>query len=137
MALRIAILVGLLSLAPVAAEALELRDLAIHYQRFHPSNRIPDLAGFTAKEGVGLVLNVGLVGPFYWNNRIVAMTDPGSYRLIGWNFSVGARLHRKFLIEYEHFSKHLLDHSDAAYPAGKFAVQDSLGFVWYLYRGEE
>lgn len=120
-------LAALLATQPVSA--VELKNLSVYYQRFHPSNRIADLQGHSAKEGVGLQLDTDLWGPLYWNNRIIAYTDNGQYRLVGWNMHFGVRFSKNFSVEYEHFSKHLLD----TVGENKFPVQDSLGFIWQIY----
>lgn len=127
-------LLALLLILSTQARAIELRSLAVHYQWFDSSNRIPDLDGFKAKEGLALSMETDLFWRFYWNTSIVSLTDPGQYRLVGLNMHLGARVTESLSVEYEHFSKHLLDHGDAGYPAGKFPVQDSLGFVWVIYR---
>lgn len=111
----------------------ELRDLTIRYARFHESNRIPDLNGFKAKEGLSVDVNVDLFWRFYWDSRVMSYTDPGSYRMVGLNTKVGFRILDSLSIEAEHFSKHLLDHTDHGYPSGKFPVQDSIGLVWTVY----
>lgn len=116
------------------AQAVELQRLVVNYQYFDGSNRIPDLAGFKAKEGLSLSMDVDLGWRFYWNSRVVSLTDPGQYRMIGLNMHLGWRVTDKLSVEYEHFSKHLLDHGDSGFPAGKFPVSDSLGLVWTIYQ---
>lgn len=126
-------LLALLLLLSTQAPAIELRSLAVHYQWFDSSNRIPDLDGFKAKEGLALSMETDLFWRFYWNSSIMSLTDAGQYRLVGLNMHLGARVTDSLSVEYEHFSKHLLDHGDGGYPAGKFPVQDSVGVVWTLY----
>lgn len=123
----------LLLFLSLTCNAVELQKIDLGYQRFHDSNRIPDLNGFKAKEGLSLGVNIDLWGPFYFDNRIISYTDEGSYRLIGWNFHLGAQVFKSLKVEYEHFSKHLLDHDDHGYLEGKFPVQDSIGIVWTIY----
>ena len=123
----------ILLLAPIPAPAFELTNLSLVYQRFDPSNRIPDLSGFIAKEGLNLEIDTNLFWRVYWGSRVVSFTDDGGYKLVGLNMHIGVRVLPSLSIEYEHFSKHMLDHTDANYPAGKFPVQDSLNVVWRLY----
>ena len=117
----------------VSCQGIELDSLTLNYQRFNESNRIPDLEGFKANEGLNLGVDLTIWKPFYWNNRIVSFTDQGSYRLVGWNSHIGVRVFDCLKIEYEHFSKHILDHTDHDFQAGKFPVQDSIGFVLTIY----
>lgn len=115
------------------SQAVTLRDLSLNYRRFDPSNRMPDLNGFTAKDGLTLNVDTDLFYRFYWNSRVVALTDNGGYKLVGLNFHLGVRVFSTLNLEYEHFSKHLLDHDDSGFPQHKFPVEDSFGIVWTLY----
>lgn len=127
----LALLIALLT--PVDARAVDLREVRINYRYFHESNRVLELAGEKAKEAINLGVNIDLVGPLYWNNEIKSLTTSAQYRFIAYRFMLGARVFRSFHVEYEHMSGHRFDAVDAVYPAKRFPVQDSLGFVWTVY----
>lgn len=125
----------LVASAPRCADAFELTELSIQYQRFHPSGRFPEMPEHQAKEGVGFNLNTDLVclewrgrPCLIWRNTVHALTDPGQYRLVGWKFFLGARIHW-FEVGYHHWSQHLLE---AVHPEVKFPVQDALSVKIHL-----
>jgi hypothetical protein len=113
------------------AQAVELRELSVFYKYFNNRSRDPFLYDSTPKEGLDLNFNVDLVGPFYWNNTVSAMTDDAQYKSVYWNFHVGFRLFPSLAVEFEHLSRHLLDDR---YPYMKFPVQNSLGFHWTIFQ---
>lgn len=115
----------------------ELDRLAIEYGRYHPSARMPEMPGFTAKEGLAVLFDMKLAGPLYWRNRVHAKTDPGQYRSIGWQFELGAdpffwndSLKNHLELFYAHHSQHLLE---GQHPWMKFPVNDQLGLRWNIY----
>lgn len=118
----------LLMLLVSSAQALEVRELSLNYRYFHPSARDPFMIT-PLKEGVSLRMNLGLAGPCFWDNDIVAITDPGQYKTVAWNFHLGCTIMPGFDVEYEHMSRHLLDDK---HPWARWPVQDSVGFRWYL-----
>ena len=92
-----------------------------------------EIPGFKAKEGITLNLDLNLGGPFFWDNKILSLTDAGGYRFVSWNFFLGIKVFRDLKILYEHRSGHLLDHGDFDYPGGKFPVNDSINLEWQIY----
>jgi hypothetical protein len=83
-----------------------------------------------------LVWNIDLFRHYYFDNSIISFTDrfedsgkTDQFRLIGWNFQVGAKLTGWFWIEYHHYSRHHLDQK----APGKFPVEDALGVRIYFY----
>lgn len=131
-------ILGFVALSAKCVPAAELDRLAIEYGRYHPSARIPEMPGYKAKEGLAVLFDLSIVGPLYWRNRVHGLTDPGQYRLVGWQFELGAdpffwrdslRGHLEFF--YAHHSQHLLE---GAHPWIKFPVNDQLGLRWTLYK---
>jgi hypothetical protein len=116
--------------------ALEVKELKINYRNFHPSGRLLELPGLQVKEGLNLGLNLDLIGPFYWNSTIRSLTDGGGYKFLSYNFFLGVRVFSNFYVEYEHRSGHAFDRSDSVFSNGRFPVEDSLGFQWYLIRSD-
>lgn len=122
-------------------DGLELQEVSLHYKRFWDGGRDPlvtqnGLDGRAMDKELNLDINVDILRYFYWNNTVHSMTDRtidggnGQFRVIGWNYKLGARIFPSFHIQYEHFSQHLLD---TTYAHGGFPVQDSVGFVLYIY----
>lgn len=131
--IRLLVLGTLLFLAVVMqcseANAMELTDAGVKYQRFFDNNYTPYLDG-AQREKLTLILDVDLLPTVYWWNRIEGVTDETQYRHIGWNFGLGLRLTPALSIGYEHHSQHALDR---ATPLGAhFPVEDSVGFTWHF-----
>lgn len=112
----------------------ELREASINYKYFHASGRDPYLYRHKLKEGLSLNLDIDLGKGFFWDSLIETKTDPGSYRYIGYNFKLGFRLIPSLDIQYEHFSKHLMEDK---YPHMGFPVEDSLGLKWRVFTRPE
>lgn len=135
----------LLSVSTAFADDVELKEVSISYKDFLGGGRDPlitqnGLDNRALDKEINLNINVDIYDHFYWNNTVHSMTDrvatggAGQFRVIGWNYKLGARLFSSFHIQYEHFSQHLLD---TTYVHGGFPVQDSLGFVFYIYSKPE
>jgi hypothetical protein len=118
----------LLLLMASPAQAIELSELSIDYQYFHPSNRMAELVGKSAKEGLGLNMELKPWGPSFIRSRVHALTDNGQYRLVGWEFQLGTRLWGWGELSYHHHSQHLLE----AQAPWKFGVEDSLHLKLWL-----
>lgn len=116
----------------------ELDRLTIEYGRYHPSGRFAEMPMHRAKEALGVEFDMKIFGPVFWRNRIHALTDPGQYRLIGWQFAVGADpffwqpdLKDHLELFYRHHSQHLLEDN---LPDMKFPVNDALMLRWTIYK---
>jgi len=123
---------------------VSLREVSVDYKRFFPKGRDPLITGnglLNRELGneVNVHINSDFMSYFYWDNMVHSLTDRdatthtgGQFRVVGWNFKLGMRVSRFINIQYEHFSKHTLDHS---YAYDSFPVQDSVGVKLYLYGG--
>ncbi len=121
-------------------KVLELDAVNVNYKQFTPGGRDPlissnGLEGRYLDKELNLTVNSNLFKYGYWNNMVHSMTDQdldgrGQFRLVGWNMKLGVHLGPYLDVQYEHFSKHILD---APYAPG-FPVQDSVGIVIHLYR---
>jgi len=133
--MRYAILVPLLLLAGCSSNAISHRETYINARQFTPGGREPLLPkGSRLNKELNLGFNTDLYRFGYFDNKAWTMIDQGQFRTVGWNYKLGARMTDRLAVEYEHFSKHLLDH--AAYSNG-FPVQDSIGIVLHLYRRDK
>jgi len=107
-----------------------LSELSIDYQKFIPGGRFLELPNQPVNESFALNFNIDLAGPFYWENKIHALTLPNKFAWIGWDFEIGTRLFSDGLrIFYHHHSQHTLDTLDPSFP-----VQDAIGLKWILMR---
>lgn len=106
-----------------------LDDISLNYQRFLPGARHPLFpSGMEPKEELNLDFNTTILTYFYWNNRVHSMTNQHQFHVIGWNYRLGVRATPWLSLQYEHFSRHLLDTNYAGYP-----IQDSVGAIIKLY----
>ncbi|HUR99057.1 MAG TPA: hypothetical protein VMZ26_13405 [Pyrinomonadaceae bacterium] len=115
------------------ANAVELRELGIRYRYQADYGFTPELGEeFRAKENIVLVMNVDVLGPFFWDNAIRAMTDVGgAYRLIGWNFFLGLRVSKYVKLGYEHFSQHRIGAEELR---PHFPLYDGFFVSWTIFR---
>lgn len=105
--------------------AVEIRDLSLEYRQFQEGSILHELPDqFAARGELNLDLDMRLVGPLFWRNRVHSLIDQSQFRLIGWNFVLGWEVTDWLELNWEHFSRHLLD---AQYPNRHFPVEDSLG----------
>jgi len=105
--------------------AAEIRDLSLEYRIFQQGSILHELPGnFEPRGELNLDFELQVLGPIVWRNRVHSLIDQSQFRLVGWNFALGLEITSWLEINWEHFSKHLLD---AAYPDRHFPVQDSVG----------
>lgn len=123
-----------LLLFPVAAQAVELRDLSIDYRKFYDGSHFAELPNEQIKEGLALDFLTQLGGPVYWRNEIHALTSPARYVWVGWHFSLEVNvLPGLDVIAWEHHSQHALGMAE---PTGHFPVNNSIGLHWTLYHAD-
>jgi hypothetical protein len=121
------------SMADGAWKLLSLRETKLNYKYFVHPGRDPLFTDSSQKEELNLSVNTDLLSVFYWDNTVHAKTNDAQYHVVGWNIHLGVHVCRYLDVQYEHFSKHLLDSS---LPYMKFPVEDSVGVNLYLYRRE-
>ena len=120
---------------------LDLQEVSLEYKSFSSGGRDPlitqnGLEDRALDKEVDLNVNIDILKYLYWNNTVHSMTDrftdggAGQFRLVGWDYKLGVRIFDSLHVQYEHFSQHLLD---TTYKHGDFPVQDSLGFILYIY----
>lgn len=110
---------------------LELSEAKLNYKYFvHPGRDPLFSPNAPQKEELNLHVNTHVARVFYWDNIVHAKTNDAQYHVVGWNLKLGMHLHRYLDVQYEHFSRHLLDEKGPS----KFPVEDSIGVVLYLYR---
>ncbi len=114
-----------------AAELVSLDETSIHYKRFVPNGRNPYFLTMPPKEELNFQINFSALKVCYVNTKLHAMTNSAQYHLVGLNAVIGARITKGIHVQYEHFSKHLLD---TTYPYQKFGVEDSIGVKFFLYQ---
>lgn len=123
-------------LTPALASPLKTREMFINTRKFFPNGNTPYL---TKGRDLGYELNINHnIDVFklgYFNYKVWSLTDQTQFRWVGLNFKAGIRLTSIIDIEYEHFSKHILD-DEYPYKAqgNNFPVEDSIGVNIYLMR---
>jgi len=116
-------------------DAVKIGDVYIEGKHFtHARTPLLQQNGLNGpKQELNLQVDSVLFSYFYFNNRIHSQTDERQFRVVGWNFKLGISIWRNLDVEYEHFSRHLLDRN----PAFDFPVQDSIGFRLYFNRQDD
>ena len=143
--LSVLIIVGLIVFSSIVhADAFELKEVSLNYRDFLPgtyyplitNNGIPNRA---LDKELLLNLNSDLWKYGYWNNTVHTMTDKdattgatGQFRLVGWEFRVGAKVFDCLDVGYYHHSQHLMD---ASLPY-HFPTEDAVEIKIYLYSAE-
>lgn len=131
------ILTAILLLMMSDAEAtdwhlIDLKELNVNYKRFVSDGRDPLIYPYVHKEAINLDVNMDLFNVFYWDNRILSVTDDAQYRGVGLNVKLGLRITQSLSLQYEHLSQHVLD--DKVQRMDKFPVEDSIGLVLKIYQ---
>lgn len=93
--------------------------------------------GSVLNKGVDLNIKTDIDRYFYLNNKVWSLADQHQFRYIGWNWIGGVRLLPQIDLEYEHFSKHILDKEYPYKAQGRFPVEDSINIRFYLYRSDD
>jgi hypothetical protein len=120
---------------------VDLKELNFSYRQFLPGGSDPlitdnGLPNRTLGQGIDLNVNLKLAEYFYWDNKIVTMTDQDSvtgssqFRMVGWNFRLGLNVTENVQIGYWHFSEHVLDYT-AVFP---YPRQDAVEIKVIIYR---
>ena len=90
-------------------------------------------AGYTPTNRLDVHLDLKLFdGIGFIDNMIHSETDQSQYRVVGWNYRMGAHVGNNLDIYFEHYSQHLLD-SPTVGP-NSF---DALGVRVYLYKAKQ
>jgi hypothetical protein len=114
---------------------IELRESYINYKYFVHPGRDPLFTDLPHKEELNLHVNTDILRYMYWDNMVHSMTDASQYRVVGLNTKLGVRLSGILDVQFEHFSKHMLD---TVHPWMRgFPVEDSVGINLYLYRPDK
>jgi hypothetical protein len=126
--------------AYAAVEPFKMQRTYINYKDILKNGHNPLMTGGSvATKEINLHLDTDVFKYFYYNNMIWSLWDQHQVRWIGWNFKIGARVLPFLDLQYEHFSKHILDKEyPFRWPEGqRFPVEDSIGFNLYLYRADK
>lgn len=114
--------------ASYSAKAVEVKDLSLDWQKYMGTLRLLELPYAQQGESLGLNLNLGLIEPFYWNNRLSSISSASKFQWIGWQFELGANI-ASVDVFYSHHSQHTLDGS---HPFMGYPLQNSVGFRWKI-----
>lgn len=109
---------------------IDFQEASINYKGFTGA-RHPLLED--VRNELNLTLNTNFLHAFFFNNKVHSITDSQNFALVGWNFFVGVRVTKWLDIQYEHYSRHVLDRQ---YRDGWFPYEDSIGIRLYLFRSD-
>lgn len=140
--LLLGILIGFFScleLARADFRLIEMDETYINFKQYLPNGYSPFLPpGSTLSRGVDLQLNTDVLAVGYVNNKVWSLMDQHQFRAVGWNYQVGVRLNSFIDVEYEHFSRHVLDAPSPTLSVGqKYPVEDSINIKFYLFRADK
>jgi hypothetical protein len=127
------IIIALLQLILTSASAsygVELKELSVDYGRYLDGSYSLFVAA--PKERLNLNLDLGFLKYGYVKNVIHSMTDSGQFRLVGWQYQVGAHLGDHVDVYFEHFSRHLLDTQQLRFPQ-----ENLVGVKLHIYRRDK
>ncbi len=113
---------------------LELRETSLNYKYFVHPGRDPLFINEHHKEELNLHLNLDVFKYLFINNMVHSKTSPSQYRVVGLNSKIGVHVTKHVDIQYEHFSKHLLDKKHEY--MNKFPVEDSIGINLIFYTND-
>lgn len=141
----VSILLLLFSFNVYSDDFFKLSEVSIEYKKFLDGSRDPlindnGLIDRTINEQLDLNVNVSIAKYLFFNNRVHSLTDKdintdaGSrYRIVGWNYNLGAHINKYIDIGFEHFSQHELD---ATFP-WPYPDTNSVNIKIYLYRSND
>lgn len=113
-------LIFLLSLC----HAVEIANLSLEYKQIAGGSYAPELPQGSIPRGeLNLDIDLMIMSPIYWKNRVHSMIDQNQFRLIGWHFELGAFVTPNVQIYFEHHSQHILDSQSENH----FPVLDAVG----------
>lgn len=139
--LLLVIILLLFDKACMAGSIFELNEVSLEYKAFSDGsfNPLIDNNGLTNKrldKELNLYVNTTLFKYGFINNKIHSYTDrdengnPGQFRLVSWNYSLGVHITYFLDLSYEHKSEHLLD---STFPY-HFPLENSINIKIYLYK---
>lgn len=118
-----------------ADEYVDLRELSVTGKSYLPNGYNPLMPeGSQLNKGLNVNMKVDFLTNFYWNNMIWSLTDQHQFRWVGLNTQAGVRILPYISLEYEHFSKHILEKEFQFKEQGRFPVEDSINVIFYLHR---
>lgn len=126
---------ALLSSSALAEEdwkPVQLKEVYINYKNFMYA-RDPLFYNSVPKTEINFNINTDFLEILYFNNKLHTMTNYKQFYVVGWNFFVGMHLGDYVDVQYEHYSKHLLDDK---HPYAPFPFEDSVGINIHLYKRE-
>lgn len=111
------------------------RRTSITAKKFLPNGFSPYMQnGSTLNAGLDLDIETDILAVGYFNNKVWSLVDQSAFRWVGWNYQVGIRILPFVAVEYEHFSKHILDKVNPFMEQGnRFPVEDSVNIKLDLY----
>ncbi len=115
---------------------IDTREVYVNAKQFLPNGYSPYMSqGSELNKGIDLHIKTDVLVVGYVDQMVWSLIDQSQFRWVGWNYKIGIRTLSFLDIEYEHFSRHVLDRTNPFMTYGaRFPVEDSIGVNIYLYR---
>lgn len=121
-----------LLLLPLNAGAVELKRLAIRWEKYPFYTHFAALPDEDVREALSLQFDVDLGAKFSWRNRIDSLSTDSQFRYVAWEYEFVWQPTPSFaVIPWHHRSEHLLGRLEAG---SHFPVRDGMGVEWTIYR---
>lgn len=121
-----------------SGDMFETREVFMTVKNYTPNSHSPFMTdGSTLNKGLNLTIQTDFLKYLYSKNVVWSLADQHQFRWIGWNYNLGARILPFLEVEYEHFSKHILDKEYPYKNQGRFPVEDSVNVNFYFYRRDK
>lgn len=118
-----------------ADDELVLRTADITYKAYTGSGTDELIYPRTHTSELNLYLDVKLLQFFYFRSTVFGLSDTGQFRAVGLNYHIGLPLWKYLDVEYEHYSKHLIDATSSTLPG--YPLYDSINVIFHLIPGRD
>lgn len=111
----------------------ELQDVYIDYRHettvgYDPVLQALNDPNTTINNHLDLHIDLNVLRGLYWNNMVNTTSDQSQFKVIGWEYGLGARLFPCLELGYYHHSQHWLDSNDTQHFPLENAIQVKLIF---------
>jgi hypothetical protein len=125
------------SIAHAAIEPFKVDAVWLTGKQFMPNGFSPYMVdGPTLNKELDLHFNAKVLKVGYFDNMVWSLVDQSQFRWVGWNYKLGVHTLPFLDVEYEHFSRHILDAKDPfqTHFSARYPVEDSINVNLYLLR---
>lgn len=106
----------------------QINHLSVDFFRAKDGSRFLESPLEQIETRVGLSLDLEILNPVYWNNRVFFLGGKSQVEWVSWRFEIGINVLKTFDIFFEHNSQHRLDRPGQNY----FPTTDGVGVRWII-----